>query len=186
MDNTLVTLIAPIITVSASLITAGATIYVSIILAKSKEQLDLRITEINQKHQEQMEIVKSDLLRVEKIFSKKEASLILVYETIAEIFYYLECYLVPLTTNDIDRPKEKILSMVSVKFGKLRLISLQKELYIPTSAELGKRMANLMGYINRIQNNPTDWDTNAKILKDEFWEELKIFQDSIKKELKLD
>lgn len=185
ISTTDATLVASIITACASLVVAFFSYFITVKIAKSKEKFDLNIVELNNEYQKQIEMIRTNLLRIEKNFSHKENSLILVYETIAEIFYYLECYLVPLTTNDIDIPKDKILNEVSNKFRKLRLITLQKELYIPNSAKIGITMANLMSCINRIQNQPNNWSKNVRILQEEFKKELEKFQDRIKEELKL-
>lgn len=185
ISTTHATLVASIITAFASLVVAFFSSFIAVKIAKSKEKFDLNIVELNNEYQKQIEMIRTNLLRIEKDFSHKENSLILVYETIAEIFYYLECYLVPLTTNDINIPKDEILNKVSNKFSKLRLITLQKELYIPNSVQIGITMANLMNCINSIQNHPNNWSENVIILQEEFKKELKKFQDTIKEELKL-
>ena len=185
ISTTYATLVASIITAFASLVVAFFSSFITVKIAKSKEKFDLNIVELNNEYQKQIEMIRTNLLRIEKNFSHKENSLILVYETIAEIFYYLECYLVPLTTNDINIPKDEILNKISNKFSKLRLITLQKELYIPNSVQIGITMANLMNCINSIQNHPNNWGENVIILQEEFKKELKKFQDTIKEELKL-
>lgn len=185
ISTTYATLVASIITAFASLVVAFFSSFITVKIAKSKEKFDLNIVELNNEYQKQIEMIRTNLLRIEKNFSHKENSLILVYETIAEIFYYLECYLAPLTTNDINIPKDEILNKVSNKFSKLRLITLQKELYIPNSVQIGITMANLMNCINSIQSHPNNWGENVIILQEEFKKELKKFQDTIKEELKL-